>query len=141
MNAGISAIEVALVLGIIVIIFALSSPVILDFYLSYQLIAESRTLAGMLGQARNFAIINYNSANHGVYVDADDFVLFEGDSYALRDPAKDKDFPRVNNISFSGNGEVVFEALSGRTSSSTLTISNGQRSESIYVNEEGRIQQ
>jgi len=127
---GFTIIEIVLVMGILVLIFAMGVPVAVSFYLDYQLTSETRILVAVLSRARNFALVNYNESNQGVRIDAQNFVIFP----------LNHEFPRAQAINVSGPTELVFEALSGRTTSSTFTLNDGRKNKFIYVNEEGRIQ-
>lgn len=138
-NKGFTLVEILLAVGVFVLIVILAAPVGLDFYLNYQLVSETRLLTSLLSQARNLAMVNYNQSGHGVYFGPSDFVLFQGGAYASREISKDRAFPRVTVISVTGTGELAFVALSGRTASSTLTLSDGRKNAAIYINEEGTI--
>ncbi|MEK7133335.1 MAG: hypothetical protein AAB771_01460 [Patescibacteria group bacterium] len=136
---GLTLLEITVVLGILLLIFAMGTPVALDFYLNYQLSSEQRILISVLKKARNLALVNYNESNHGVYLNSAAFTLFQGNNYLSRDASRDQNFPRAQVVSISGLTEFVFEALSGRTSSSTLTLTDGRKNKFIYINEEGGI--
>lgn len=137
---GLTLVEMLLVIGILAIIFALGLTVGVNFYSSYQLSSERNTLVSVLGLARNLALVNNNEANHGLFINADNFVVFQGTSYGSRDTSQDRTFPRAGSITISGLGEIVFAALSGQTSSTTYSVSNNQNTFFVYVNSEGRIE-
>lgn len=134
---GFTLIEVVISLAILAIIFAVGSPITLDFYLDYQLEAETSLLTSALQQTRNLSMINHNESNHGLYVDADNFVIFQGVSFASRVQNQDKIFPRARLITISGPGELIFTALSGQTASTTYNLSDGRKNKNVYVNAEG----
>lgn len=133
-------IEVVMVMGILAIFFAAGVPVTLSLYQTYQLNVEQTTFGAVLVQARSLAMANVSNAAHGVYIDASDFVLFEGGEYETRDPADDVLFDRVDAVAVTGAEEIVFDQLSGRTASTTLTLTSSAGTRFIYINEEGRIQ-
>lgn len=137
--SGLSLIEIILTVGIAAILLAVGGPVSLDFYNQYQFDSELENLVSILESARNLAMVNYNESAHGVYVEANNFTIFQGSSYASRNQALDKNFPRNPAIAVSGTGEIVFSVLAGQTASSTFTVANSQRSVNIYVNSEGTI--
>lgn len=139
-RAAFGLLETIIAVAIGAILFAVMAPVAVDFYLAYQLKAETQNLVSLLSQARNAAMINRYEKDAGLYIDADRFIIFAGDNYASRDTAQDQDFPRSGAVSISGASEIVFEALAGRTSSTALTLTNGRQNKFIYINEEGRIQ-
>lgn len=137
---GFTLLEMLIVMGIAAIIFSIGLPVSWNFYLDYQLIYEQRTLNSLLGYARNLSMVNANEKPHGLYIGATDFTVFEGNGYASRDTAADKNFSRSSAITMTGPSEQVFAQLSGQTSSSTFSISNGRSTFFTYVNSEGRIE-
>ena len=137
---GFTLIELLASLAIMIVIFALGIPVALNFYKVYQLNSETDFLVALLENSRNSALININESDNGVYIGSNEFVIFQGDDYGTRDVSQDQAFSKSTAITISGAGEVVFESLSGRTASTTLTISNGASTKFIYINEEGRIQ-
>lgn len=139
-SRGFTFIELMLGLSLLALIFALTAPFALQFYLDYRIVSEARTLESILRTARTAAMTNENGAAHGLYVDADNFVLFEGDSYATRVSAQDQLFPRAVNVAVAGFSELTFEQLSGRTSSTTITLTEGGRIQTLHINAEGRIQ-
>lgn len=137
--AGLSFIEVLIVVGLLALIFAIGVPITLDFYLDYQLTTEARFLVAALRQARNLSLANHNESDHGVYINLGQFVVFQGNNYASREILQDNVFPHIQAISVLGPTELIFEGLSGRTASSTFSLSDGRKNKFIYVNEEGAI--
>lgn len=139
-RAAFGLLEAIIAVAIGTILFAMMTPVAVDFYLDYQLAAETRNVVSLLSQSRNAAMNNRYEKDAGLYIAAGSFIIFAGDNYASRYAAQDQDFPRSGVVSISGISEIVFEALSGRTASTTLTLANGRENKFIYINEEGRIQ-
>lgn len=140
MNKGFTAIELYIVLGLAILLLSIGLPVAIDFYLSYQLVSQTELLSAAMQQARNLAMVNFNGSKHGVRIDADQFTIFQGESYAVRDPSQDKVFSGAAAITVNGPSEIVFENLSGRTSSSTWNLIFNTRSRWINVNEEGLVE-
>lgn len=137
---GFTLIEIAMAMAILVLIFALSAPVVFNFYLDYQLSSEEKILTALLAYTRNLAMSNINQSDHGLYLDVADFIVFQGSSYTLRDSSQDKKFPRSDGVNISGLTELTFGALSGRVASSTFVLDDSRKTKYIYLNEEGRIQ-
>jgi len=84
-------------------------------------------------------MINLNQLPHGIYRDNDNFVIFEGNSFAARNQSQDQNFPRAKTISVAGPNEIIFNSLSGQADSSAFVFNNGIKSFNIYVNQEGQI--
>lgn len=132
-------IELLVVMGIFGILFSIGAPVGWDFYLNYQLDSETQLLTSVLQYARNLSLVNYNEADHGIYVSSANLVIFQGSSYAGRTASQDKTFPRVSAITISGATELVFSNLSGQTASTTFSITDGRKTKYVYVNPEGLV--
>ena len=136
---GFTIFEILIGMGILAVIFAIGLPISWNFYTNYQFDSEVGVFVSVLEQARNSAMVNRNESPHGVYADANQFVIFQGANYAGRDVSKDKIFPRSGNVNLNGPSEIVFSALSGQVSSTTYSFSRAQRSSNVYVNSEGAI--
>jgi len=131
--------EIILVVAILGLILAISLPVGWNFYFDYQLNSERELLKSVLKQAENLSFINHNESRHGVYINSDNFILFEGNTFASRNSAEDRFFARTKSISVSGPTEIVFETLSAKTASSTYSLNNSQKTLYLYINSEGTI--
>ena len=136
---GFTVFEILIVMGIFTIMVGIAAPTQLGFYLNYQFDSETDLLTALLHQARNLSMVNYNEASHGLYVLSDQFVVFEGDSYAARVQANDKKYPRNTDVAVSGATEIVFTSLSGATASTTFNLNDTRKSRDIFVNPEGLI--
>ena len=136
---GFTLLEVFLVLCLLAIIFAIGVPLVFTFYLDSELVTEKDNLVTILQRARNLAMTGEGANSHGVYFDTDKYVVFEGDDYSNRVQAYDHDFSRPGLVEVTGPSEIVFETLSGRTTSSSFNLDNGRKSLDINVNMEGVI--
>lgn len=137
---GLTLTEVLIVVGILTIIFGFTIAVGLNFYSSESIIAERDDLVGLLRTARGQAMNDVDESNHGVYVGASQYVLFEGNSYASRKQDFDSVFPRAKGLTIAGLSEVVFNSPQGDSGASgTITMSNDLGNAKINVNNEGRI--
>lgn len=139
-SAGITLTEIVVVVGILLVIFGLGGVTSFNLFRRVSLDGELDSGASVLRKARSEAISNINQSDFGVYIDAANFTVFEGSSYASRDPLSDENFPRSGGVDISGPSEIVFIALRGSSSASgTLALTSGAQSRSIHVNYEGRI--
>lgn len=132
-------IEVLIAALILAIIFSLGIFVSWDFYRQYQLESESETLVSLLRYVRNFAMVNRNEADHGLYFDSNNFVVFQGPTYATRNVSEDRPFARPAGITLSGPSELVFSRLSGAIASSSYALTAAGRQRVINVNSEGTV--
>lgn len=83
----------------------------------------------------------YHDADHGVKLLEDQYVLFEGPSYALREEAHDSIVPLPSTVSLTGPDEFVFSKITGTaTATGTLTVANGNMERSMTIRTTGVIE-
>ncbi|MFQ6049790.1 MAG: Tfp pilus assembly protein FimT/FimU [Candidatus Paceibacterales bacterium] len=140
MKRGLALIEILLVVGILAVLVTLTLPLTLDFYKSQQLNIHTQGVIQALRRAQLKAMSVENSSIFGVYLVDDNYTLFKGSSYATRDVQYDavSDLPQIINI--SGLSEIVFSKFEGIPSATgTIILSNNGDSQTISINEIGRI--
>ncbi|MBI4119667.1 MAG: prepilin-type N-terminal cleavage/methylation domain-containing protein [Parcubacteria group bacterium] len=137
---GFTLIEIVITVGIFLIVMGIGLFVGLDFYRGSALTAERDTVVSILRSARSDAFNNLHELPHGIFIDADRYILFSGASYASRDPQFDEVIFKSPAVDASGTQEIVFQQLSATTGASgTIILSYDTRSVTIEVNGEGRI--
>ena len=112
---GFTLIELLTVIGISVLLLAVSAPLYTKFYLSNQQDEAITQAISALRLAREYSIARFKNSSYGVYFsnlpEQEKFILFQGDSYANRniDFDREKLFGKTLTASttLSGN-EVVF---------------------------------
>lgn len=120
LNSGFTLIEILVVLGIITIIGSISIIMGVDDYRRQLFRSDRDLLVTALQHARAQSVSSIclgsgctGGKPHGVYIGADEYVMFQGASYATRDSDVDAVIEADSNITQSGISEVVFEQLSG----------------------------
>lgn len=145
---GLTLIEILLVVGILVILVTLTSPLALDFYRSQQLDTHTQGIIQTLRRAQLKAMSIENDSNFGVYLTNDDYTLFKGNSYDPNDPYNEvSDLPRIITVTTAPDfSEVVFSKFEGipkfdelLNTTGTVILSNNIDSRTISINEIGRI--
>lgn len=118
---GFSLIEVLITISIAAVIASFSFP----FYSAWQNSSSINNYKAQLIEILELAKLRseagLNNVSHGVYFDvleddADSFILFQGESYALRESQYDREFEMPGNIILSTNllgDEMVFEKYTG----------------------------
>ncbi|MCP6719808.1 MAG: prepilin-type N-terminal cleavage/methylation domain-containing protein [Patescibacteria group bacterium] len=140
MRAGFTLIEVLIVLGLLGLLFSIGLPISMDGYRSYVLTSETKNLLSILRRARSLAAANDREISRGVSLESDRFVLFQGLSFAGRDPAFDEDYFRAPLIGVSGLDEIVFSQISGLPNvTTTIVLTNNVNAQTMNVNEHGTI--
>jgi len=140
MRTGFSLIEVVIVIAILAVLIVIFLPIGLDFYRIYVVNNTEDQVIGFLKQARVDAINQKNESDFGFYHNSSQIILFEGSSYATRNPDYDLIYSVPNNINITGLQEVVFAKNSGLPSQTgTITITLDSRIKEITINSEGLI--
>ena len=139
--SGVTIIELVIGISILAGLASIGLFIAMNQYSSYVLEADWNAAASLLQTARARAMSNINSSAHGLYFDAADFVVFQGSSYDDRDTAYDEKFVRSAIVTVTGPEEIVFNRLRGDLleGNGTVTLSNGERSRTITLNNEGQI--
>lgn len=140
MNNGFSLSELLIVIAILVVIAVFGVPATITHYQNYLLIAERDSLLSYLRRARTFSLANRNSEPHGIFIESNQYVLFEGKSFTERQAAYDEVFPKAKSIQIAGTSEIVFASLAATSTGGTITLSVApNNSFNIQINEAGGI--
>lgn len=139
-SAGLSFIELILVIALIAIVAATASPFLSNFILrSSERDACDQVLSFLL-TARGYAMSSRENSDWGVIITGGQAVLFKGSNYADRDPTFDQLFDPPGTLSMS-NAEVVFSKDTGDVSAApiNITISNTLASNILSINNLGVV--
>lgn len=139
--------EMLMVIGLVALIATLTLFMDINSYRGSAFRSEVGAIGTAMQTARADSFNNINEAKHGVAFlpsGVDGYVIFEGNSYALRDTSKDVLIKASYNVDFapSAPSEIVFEQLSGDANySGDITIIDPIRnmSANINTNSEGKI--
>lgn len=139
-NAGFSLVELMIVLGI----FSLFAVVTGTLYTDFRSGSNLEIAAGSVVEAMRHAKANaeqvQGDSKWGVKIFSDEVVVFEGANYDTRNIDSDHSLYLPNSVSTGGLSEIVFEKVSGATSTTgTATISNGNTNKNISINAKGTI--
>jgi prepilin-type N-terminal cleavage/methylation domain-containing protein len=146
-NKGFTLMEMLVVIGIIGLVGSLALFLDFNSFRGNAFRSEINTLVISLQTARADALNNIHQKKHGVAIfpgGYDGYVVFEGDSYALRDTSRDENINISYNISFdsSAPGEIVFDQLSGNSNyDGDIVVKDTPRNftAKISINHEGKI--
>ncbi len=142
-NSGFSLIETMVVIGIFLIIFSFGLVFTLNSYRSYSFNAEITTIVSVLEKARSRALTNLYQSPHGVCFISSNYVIFRGTTCTPGAPTNElvsasKKVFDASNFSTTFP-TIVFEQLSGTTTGGTITVTDGTKTTTIVINNEGRI--
>lgn len=143
-RSGFTLVEILLVIGIFLLIAALSLGVGVDTARRATVASERTLLVELLERARSRAMNNIGETPHGVVVTTTDFVLFRGSVYSPSDTANELS-PRASDMTVTGPTDPVlvrFAQLSGAVDAGEagdIVLSNGDQSLTVGINTAGRI--
>ncbi|OGE82839.1 MAG: hypothetical protein A2846_04330 [Candidatus Doudnabacteria bacterium RIFCSPHIGHO2_01_FULL_49_9] len=140
-GAGFTLMELLVVLGLFAILLGAGVPITLGMYRQYSFHSERDMLVSIIAKARTQALSNVNEAPHGLAIAGGNYIIFEGADYASRVQSLDEIIPANPTITFTGStSEITFAQLTAdATGAGTLTMTSGNRTADIIVNNEGRI--
>ena len=143
---GFTLIEVIIVLAIISTVSTIAVFSGLESYRQYLYHNDRDLLVTLLLHARAQSMGNIcvgptcvDGVSHGVAVVPSGYILFQGSTFALRDPSSDGFFERNPHSISSGVTEVVFTKVSGTTTGGVLTLDDGARTSDVTISSEGQI--
>jgi len=141
MSRAFTLLETLLIIAIIVFLVALIFPLGLDFYKDQQLQSATQGILQTLRRAQLKAMAVEQGSSFSVHFDnaSKTYTLFKGSSYISDDPYNEKfDLPSI--ITVSGPSNIIFSKVEGKlVTSQTIILNSGSRSQTISINEVGRI--
>jgi len=124
-NSGISFIEIIMVVAILVILISITAPVFIFFQRGLEFNNNIEETINVLRIARSKTLASEGASQYGVYFDntssPHQYILFKGESFALRDNSFDEinnlpDNIEVYDIDLVVGNEIVFDRVTGSTS-------------------------
>lgn len=143
---GFTMIELIIVIAMIGVIASFSAAMSLSS-LTKSSVTQERDLfvTLLLRSTRAASLANLNNTAHGVQIDNTNhqYILFNGTTYTAG-AASNRVIPYTNSalsVTNTGGNTIVFEQLSGSatTGAGTITIGNGNTSQSIIIRSVGQI--
>lgn len=143
LHSGLTVIELILSLGIILILFAVSVPLLRSFLLRNDLDVTQNTVVQDMYRSINLAVAGEHDTNWGVKVTTGQVVVFSGNSYATRNANYDESYNLPSGVIVSGQTEYVFSKFSGTpVSTGTTTLTNqANETRSFTISSKGEIEE
>ncbi len=151
-NIGFTLIEILVLITIVIVLFSISILVLSSFRAETELNEVVERVVILLEDARTRTVSSQDDSRYGVYFDDQStpnaLIFFKGSSYSLRDPSFDEDyfFPsdiRLETISLAEGNEVVFQKITGETSSwgyvALASARDLEKTKTVYVSRMGQI--
>ncbi len=138
---GFTLIEIIVVIGIVIVIFAFGATTDFSSFTSDTFYGERDKIVSLLEKARSRAMANMFESEYGVCYeeDEDSYVIFQGSTCGL----SDADLISAN-VNIAENTDsifptIVFEQVTGNSSKDIIHITDGIKSADITINNEGAI--
>lgn len=140
MKNGFTLMELLIVIGIIVFLSAVFLPIGLNFYQLQVLNKTSDQVIWLLKQARTNALSQKKNSAFGLYFAEQQVILYQGESYQLRQIEMDQTYPLAESIQRYGVEEINFSKGTGLPKQTGLvTLKSNQREKTIQINQMGLI--
>lgn len=137
---GFTVIELLVVIAIFVVFAGLGEQAFFSFQSKSNLEIATNNVVEALRHAKSNAQQVQGDTKWGIKINANEIIVFSGDSYALRNMALDQSISLTSGISPSGLSEVVFEKVSGKTlGMGTITLTGKDQIKDIIINSYGII--
>jgi len=146
---GFTVIELFLVITLTLVLVSLSVPIYSSLQISNQLNGSTSLLVQTLRTGKERSMARVNNSIHGIKLQENSYVLYQGSSYATRT----QEYDRVTELegislswSLSGSGqtdEIIFsKSLGVPNMIGTITLTNeDNKTKTISINEIGKIEQ
>lgn len=138
-ESGVTLIETVVVMGILVLVAIASLGSMRNVRSKAALDDGQALLVRALEKARSRAATGFGTTNHGVYIEPDRIVEFEGSAYV---PGSGTESLLPGAVSIQTSTTVIFTRLTAEASvSATLTLANTSGATStVIVTGDGAIQ-
>ena len=140
-SRGFTFLEVLLTVAVLGIITGVGIPVYQSLQNRNELDIATTHTTQTLRRAQALTVASDGDSSWGMYATTSQIVLFKGDSYATRSSDFDEVAYIPSNIGIAGVYEVVFDRVTGETSTTgTMTLTGLNAIErTITINEKGTV--
>ncbi len=140
MTKAFSYLEVIIVIAIIAILSGMTLLFGQTSQVRADINAEANNLASYLRLAQSKAMSGENNSDHGIHLETDKYILFEGSSYSPSDSSNHEiELPETiitQNINLGGGGQdIVFTLPKGETKNfGTFDLYSAQINKTVTFN-------
>ncbi len=144
-TSGFTVIELITSIGLLLLIAAITTPIVANMYASQQNQAVTEEIISTLRRAQFNATLNKDDTRHGVRFTNGNFILFSG-YFDVNNPSNQIFDLSINEVSLNPAPEdydVIFARFTGFLSEDVdqieITVSGGNRERQIFVCRNGLI--
>ena len=140
---GFTFMEVLLVIGIFGLLGVLAMPFYQTFHVQSLLDSTTAEILSALRAAQLSAMVGTNDAAHGVHIEAQQFVVFQGTSYTAENLNNFvTPLPPSLQLNSSFGGNIVYTQVTGIPDvTGTITISSNSTTHALAINAHGTVDQ
>lgn len=140
-HRGFTLLEVLLVIGIMLIVFTISVPVMMPTQRRMELYVNQQMAENMYRRAQILAQHGVQDSEWGVRLESTQLILFSGSSYDTRTPSLDEINTLPVNVTAMGPEEIVFSKIYGiPNNNGTVTLTSTiNQAVLITINAKGAI--
>ena len=138
MRRGFTIVELLVVIGLIMVMTALSVSFSFNYLRRHQLDYSGQIMVTEIQTARSQSLAQADNAAHGIAIFPDHVIRFVGDSYATRVAAQDVRTDFFGSFTVSGNTEMIFpKGQANPSSAATVTLQDSQNFISLNLSAYG----
>ncbi len=142
-SSGFTAIELLVVVAIIALLAAVGGLIGFDALGRSSVHSERDLLVSLLTSARARALANVNEKGHGIHINLNEFVIFEGTTYNISDP-KNRSVGRNTGVTVTtvpANADIIFNQLSASVVIPVgISLTQGGQTDAVDINSQGRVE-
>lgn len=137
---GFTLIEVLLTISLVAIAAMMSSIFYGRFIFSQSIMVVSDQLEGSLREAQAYSMAGKDNVQWGVAIEAQNIILFQGDSFATRDREMDTVSTIDHGVTVAASSETVFARMTGVPDTQTVfVISDGHETKTYTLGASGAL--
>lgn len=137
MKSGLTLIELLLVIAIILILSAATTPFLSQFLLRHNYSSTVNNLLSTIRKAQSYSLSGKNNTLWGVCLNGNNIRLFTG---SCNSPTFSQDVSYPANITISGLSATTFSLLRGEPNTAqTISVTSSLNSTTVIINAAGGI--
>ena len=139
-SKGFTIVELIVVIAVFAVFMGISQLGIMDYRVRGDVQTAAYNVVEALRHAKANAEQVQDDSKWGVQINANQVIVFEGNSYATRNTNYDQVVTLPQGVTMGGLSEIVFEKVNGTTLNlGSITLTNNATVNTITINAKGTI--